>query len=141
LADGVSFERGEWGIKSGESKARLLNFDRKHAVRNNSAMSVLGLRVMGRHPQAGRVLGTSAAGEQHRPAGIREANRGCRRAIKFHGLRHTCATLLLHAGEPVHVVSERLGHAKVSMTMEVYAHVLPDMQERAAEKMGTLLHG
>jgi integrase len=61
--------------------------------------------------------------------------------IKFHGLRHTCATLLLQAGEPVHVVSERLGHAKVSMTMEVYAHVLPDMQERAAEKMGGLLQG
>ena len=48
------------------------------------------------------------------------------------GLRHTCATLLLKAGEPVHVVSERLGHSKVSMTMEVYAHVLPDMQQAAA---------
>ena len=52
--------------------------------------------------------------------------------IKFHGLRHTCATLLLQAGTPVHVVSERLGHAKVSMTLEVYAHVLPDMQREAA---------
>ena len=39
------------------------------------------------------------------------------RPIKFHGLRHTCATLLLQAGQPVHVVSERLGHSKVSMTM------------------------
>jgi integrase len=47
---------------------------------------------------------------------------------KFHGLRHTCATLLLQARVPVHVVSERLGHATVSMTMEVYAPVLPDMQ-------------
>lgn len=63
------------------------------------------------------------------------------RPIKFHGLRHTCATLLLQAGQPVHVVSERLGHSKVSMTMEVYAHVLPDMQETAAAKLGTLLHG
>jgi integrase len=61
--------------------------------------------------------------------------------IKFHGLRHTCATLLLQAGEPVHVVSERLGHAKVSMTMEVYAHVLPDMQRQAAARLGALLHG
>jgi len=63
------------------------------------------------------------------------------KTIKFHGLRHTCATLLLQAREPVHVVSERLGHAKVSMTMEVYAHVLPDMQESAAPKIGTILHG
>src|SRR5262245_54703368 len=63
------------------------------------------------------------------------------RRIKFHGLRHTCATLLLQAGQPVHVVSERLGHSKVSMTMEVYAHVLPDMQQEAAAKLGVLLHG
>jgi integrase len=56
------------------------------------------------------------------------------RPIKFYGLRHTCATLLLQAGE-------RLGHTKVSMTMEVYAHVLPDMQEDAAAKLGRLLHG
>ena len=62
------------------------------------------------------------------------------RPITFHGLRHTCATLLLQAGTPVHVVSERLGHAKVSMTMEVYAHVLPDMQQQAAT-LGALLHG
>jgi integrase len=58
--------------------------------------------------------------------------------IKLHGLRHTCATLLLQAGEPIHVVSERLGHSKVSMTMEVYAHVLPDMQQQAAATMGVL---
>jgi integrase len=63
------------------------------------------------------------------------------RPIKFHGLRHTCATLLLQAGTPIHVVSERLGHAKVSMTMEVYAHVLPDMQRDAAATMTALLHG
>ena len=63
------------------------------------------------------------------------------RPIKFHGLRHTCATLLLQAGTPVHVVSERLGHAQVSMTMEVYAHVLPDMQRDAASTMGGLLFG
>lgn len=63
------------------------------------------------------------------------------RRIKFHGLRHTCATLLLQAGQPVHVVSERLGHSTVSMTLEVYAHVLPDMQREAATVLGALLHG
>jgi len=62
------------------------------------------------------------------------------RPIKFHGLRHTCATLLLQARTPVHVVSERLGHSKVAMTMEVYAHVLPDMQTEAAATLGALLH-
>jgi integrase len=57
------------------------------------------------------------------------ARRNRVRPIKFHNLPHTCATLLLQAGQPVHVVSERLGHSKVSMSMEVYAHVLPDMQQ------------
>ena len=50
--------------------------------------------------------------------------------ITFHGMRHTCATLLLQAGEPVHVVSKRLGHARVQTTLDTYAHVLPDMQLR-----------
>lgn len=63
------------------------------------------------------------------------------KAIKFHGMRHTMATLLLQAGTPVHVVSERLGHSKIEMTLEVYAHVLPDMQREAANTIGAILHG
>lgn len=61
--------------------------------------------------------------------------------ITFHGMRHTTATLLLQAGEPVHVVSKRLGHARVEITLNTYAHVLPDMQQQAAATIGTLLHG
>jgi integrase len=41
-------------------------------------------------------------------------------------LRHTCATLLLQAAQPVHVVSQRLGHSKVEMTLNIYAHVRRD---------------
>ena len=63
------------------------------------------------------------------------------KAITFHGMRHTCATLLLQAGEPVHVVSKRLGHARVEITLNTYAHVLLDMQKQAAATMGALLHG
>ena len=47
----------------------------------------------------------------------------------------------MQARVPVHVVSERLGHAKVQMTLEVYAHVLPDMQTEAAAALGAVLHG
>jgi integrase len=61
--------------------------------------------------------------------------------FKFHELRHTCATLLLMAGVPVKVVSERLGHTSVQVTLKVYAHVLPGMQKYAAEKMDGLLAG
>ncbi len=61
--------------------------------------------------------------------------------ITFHGLRHTCATLALKEGVPVKVVSERLGHKRTEITLNVYAHVLPSMQQEAAAKLGRLLHG
>jgi integrase len=59
--------------------------------------------------------------------------------IRFHDLRHTCATLLLLADENVKVVSERLGHASVTLTLDTYSHVLPEMQRRAADKMDAIL--
>lgn len=53
--------------------------------------------------------------------------------LRFHDLRHTHATILLSLGENPKVVSERLGHSKVGITLDTYSHVLPDMQQRAAE--------
>lgn len=61
--------------------------------------------------------------------------------IRLHDLRHTHATLLLAAGVPVKVVSERLGHTKVAMTLDVYAHVLPAMDRDAADRIGEVLAG
>jgi integrase len=63
------------------------------------------------------------------------------RPIKFHGLRHTCATLLLQAGTSAKVVQERLGHKRIEITLNVYTHVLPSMQQEAASKLSKLLHG
>jgi integrase len=53
----------------------------------------------------------------------------------LYSLRHTCATLLLMAGVNPKVVSERLGHASIKMTLDVYSHVLPSMQQAAADVM------
>jgi integrase len=61
--------------------------------------------------------------------------------IRLHDVRHTHATLLLAAGVPIKVVSERLGHATIAMTLDVYAHVLPAMDREAAERFGALLGG
>ncbi len=61
--------------------------------------------------------------------------------IRFHDLRHTHATLLLKAGVPPKVVSERLGHATIAFTMEIYGHVSPGMQAEAAETFGQMLFG
>ena len=60
--------------------------------------------------------------------------------IKFHGLRHTSATLALLAGVPIKVVQERLGHLRHDVTMDIYAHALPSSHQDAASTMGALLH-
>jgi integrase len=63
------------------------------------------------------------------------------RRIAFHGLRHTSATLLLKAGVAPHVVQQRLGHKRIEMTLGIYAHALPAMQQDAARRLGELLYG
>ncbi len=59
--------------------------------------------------------------------------------IRLHDLRHTHATLLLKAGVPIKVVSERLGHANPAFTMAGYQHVLPGMQRDAADTFARLM--
>ena len=61
--------------------------------------------------------------------------------IKFHGMRHTVATLMLSAGVQPHVVQRRLGHSKIEMTLGIYAHALPTMQQDAATRLAALIHG
>ena len=61
--------------------------------------------------------------------------------IRVHDLRHTHASLMLRAGVPVKVVSERLGHSTPMITMQVYAHTVPGMQAEAAVKFAALVRG
>ncbi|MBI3767881.1 MAG: tyrosine-type recombinase/integrase [Deltaproteobacteria bacterium] len=56
------------------------------------------------------------------------------RRVSFHACRHTHATLLMGANVHPKVVSERLGHATVGITLDTYSHVLPAMQEEAANR-------
>ena len=55
--------------------------------------------------------------------------------IRFHDLRHTCATLLLAKNVNPKVVSEMLGHATIAITLDTYSHVLPNMRSEAAQAM------
>lgn len=55
--------------------------------------------------------------------------------IRFHDLRHTCATLLLVRNVNPKIVSEMLGHSSISITLDTYSHVLPDMQDGAARAL------
>ncbi|MDR3562098.1 MAG: site-specific integrase [Negativicutes bacterium] len=66
------------------------------------------------------------------------AQAGFDKQFSFHDLRHTHATLLLRAGVNVKIISERLGHSTIQMTLDTYSHVLPDMQEIAVKALETI---
>jgi len=55
--------------------------------------------------------------------------------IRFHDLRHTCATLLLGQGVHPKIVQELLGHATIAMTLDTYSHYLPSMGDQASGAM------
>jgi integrase len=59
--------------------------------------------------------------------------------IRFHDLRHSSATMLLSMGVHPKIVQERLGHHDIGMTMDIYSHVLPNMQEDAAKKLNDMM--
>ncbi|SDH62067.1 Phage integrase family protein [Aneurinibacillus thermoaerophilus] len=54
--------------------------------------------------------------------------------IRFHDLRHTHATIMLKLGEHPKIVSERLGHSSIQMTLNTYSHVTLDMQKEASDR-------
>ncbi|HUY91821.1 MAG TPA: site-specific integrase [Pirellulales bacterium] len=58
--------------------------------------------------------------------------------IRFHDLRHSHATLLLLGGAHPKIVQERLGHSQISVTMDIYSHVLPGMQRQAADNLNAM---
>ena len=87
---------------------------------------------------------TAASGEPIHPHAMSQTfDRIVRRAgvpiISLHELRHTHGSLLIEAGVPVKVVTERLGHAKEVFTMETYQHVMPGMQADAARTFEAIM--
>lgn len=67
-------------------------------------------------------------------------NAELRTSLRLYDLRHSHATLLLKAGVHAKVVSERLGHSTIALTLDVYSHVLPSMQAEAAAHLETMLY-
>jgi integrase len=86
----------------------------------------------------GAPLGLNNIGQREFARLIKAA--GVRR-IKFHGMRHTSATLAPECGVSAKVVQERLGHQKITTTLDIYAHVLPAMDQEAAQRIGGVIHG
>ena len=61
--------------------------------------------------------------------------------IRLHDVRHSYATAALAAGVPPKVISQRLGHATIAITMDTYSHVIPGLDEQAAETVARLILG
>jgi integrase len=61
--------------------------------------------------------------------------------IRLHDLRHTWATLALQAGIHPKVVSERLGHSTIAITLDTYSHVTPSLQREAADQVAAVIFG
>lgn len=61
--------------------------------------------------------------------------------VRFHGLRHTAAILMLSSGVDVRTAAGRLGHARAGFTLNVYGHFMAEADQRAAERVGEMLKG
>jgi len=59
--------------------------------------------------------------------------------MRFHDLRHACASFLLAQGASMRVIMEQLGHSTIGLTMNVYSHLMPDALRDAGDRMETVL--
>ena len=95
--------------------------------------------------ETGFVFTTSIGTPMEGPNVSRQFHRTLKKACmpkqRFHELRHTAASLMLAQGIHPRVVMETLGHSQISLTMNTYSHVIPALQEDAAQKMDALLVG
>lgn len=125
---------------------RSIDVDPKSAAilqRHRNEQRVLMLKLGVTATASDRVF-TNEIGDPIRPHSIGQAfGRLITKAgvpkIRLHDLRHTHATHLLIAGFNIKIVSERLGHASVSFTLDTYAHVMPGQQAEAAAAAAALL--
>ena len=62
------------------------------------------------------------------------------RHVTLHSLRHTNATIMIAEGTDIRTVSNRLGHAQTSTTLNIYTHALDSKDKQAAEKLDSILH-
>jgi integrase len=140
---------GSTGTRAPKSRrgSRLLPLTRSslEMLRDARARSEKRAAMLGRTLGSGEFVFARLDGEPYRPDSLTSAfRRAARRTglpgARFHDTRHTHASLLLRAGVHPKVVSERLGHASVAFTLDVYSHVMPGLQEAAAESLERALN-
>jgi len=115
------------------------------ALRDHLTRQLEEMERAGSLYEPGRLIFATEMGTIINPSNLRNRSlkpllrRAELRPIRFHDLRHTCATLLLGKDINPKIVSEMLGHASVRITLDIYSHLLPDMQEKAAKALEDVL--
>ena len=115
---------------------------RDHHRRQNAEIMAFGRADWPAH----YLVFTTEIGEPVRPAWLKRAFQQRVKAagvpkIRLHDLRHTCASLMLAAGVPAKMASERLGHSSIVITLDTYSHVMPAQEQDAADKLGAMVFG
>lgn len=124
-------KRGRRQIALSPSLALLL---RQHKAEQEAAQKLLGLELSPRDLVFSQLDGSPLQPDSITQAFTRLARSIGLRGVRFHDLRHTHATLMLRQGVHPKIVSERLGHSTVAITLDTYSHVLPGLQEAAAQR-------
>ena len=113
---------------------------RRHRIRQNEARLKLGTSWHQNELVFPSEIGTPLNPPnvtRHFKRILKKAN--IRTSIRLYDLRHTHATLLLQAGINPKIVSERLGHSTIILTLDVYSHVLPNMQKDATDQLEQMI--
>ncbi len=112
----------------------LLDILREHRAGQEQSRRTLGLRVSKEDLIFGDPTGAPWAPDSF-TSDFKDFRNRIGSRIRFHDLRHSHASQLLKHGIHPKVVSERLGHSSVGITLDLYSHVLPGLQEEAASKI------
>lgn len=137
--DSAKTDASERTLALDRETVRVLRAHRKRQSEERLALGPLWVGVEGD-------VFTRPDGRPLRPSDVSHAFTRASQAVGLpsvgvHGLRHTYATLSIRAGVPPHIISRRLGHANVGITMTVYAHAFPSDDREAAERAAAFLFG
>jgi integrase len=117
-----------------------------HALREHLARQVESMQRLGDLYRDDGLVFASEVGTLVNPTNLRKRSfasllkRAGLAHIRFHDLRHTCATLLLSRNVHSKYVQELLGHANIGITLDTYSHVIPGMGDHAAKAMEDALY-
>jgi integrase len=145
----ASTEQTERGVREKETKsgkgrtvalpALVVQELRQHRIRQAETLLQLGVRLTDGHHVVARVDGEPLQPRSLTHAFAKFIRRHGLQPIRLHDLRHSHATAMLAAGVHPKIAQERLGHSSVSVTIDLYSHVLPGMQAEAVSRVDAVL--